>query len=81
MTKFGGFYTEVCVHEFQKFVHSFIDLEICCLALERGDVFLARYEDRLLFIRVISSGWNFAYLQIKGLEMQEQTSCHHHVTL
>ncbi|CAG7834181.1 unnamed protein product [Allacma fusca] len=47
------------------------------LRLEEGQSFIARYEDRLIFLRIVSSGWNFVYVQVRGLEMQEQTSCHH----
>ncbi|CAL8082532.1 unnamed protein product [Orchesella dallaii] len=45
--------------------------------LEPGSCYIARYDDRLLFIRILSYGWKFLYAQVKGLEIQEQTSCHH----
>lgn len=49
--------------------------------LEPGSCYIARYDDRLMFIRIVSSGWKFLYAQVKGLEIQEQTSCHHQVCI
>ena len=40
-----------------------------------GDFLLARFDDRLIWIQIIESGFNFVRIQVKGLELQE-TSCH-----
>lgn len=40
-----------------------------------GSFLLGRYDDRLILIQLIDSGFNYAKVQIKGLELQE-TSCH-----
>jgi len=52
---------------------------IFCAEMEVGSCYLARYDDRLLFLRILASGWNYIYIQSKGLELQEQTSCHFQV--
>ena len=36
---------------------------------------MARFDDRLIWIQVLESGFNFVRIQLKGLELQE-TSCH-----
>lgn len=40
-----------------------------------GDHFILRYQDRLMWVHVVESGYLYSSLIIKGLEMQE-TSCH-----
>ncbi|EDO43069.1 predicted protein, partial [Nematostella vectensis] len=40
-----------------------------------GDHFLARYQDRLVWVHVLECGRRYCSVVIKGLEMQE-TSCH-----
>ena len=40
-----------------------------------GSFLLGRYDDRLMFIQILESGFNYSKVQIKGLELQE-TSCH-----
>lgn len=59
----------------------FLTCHVVFTELRPGACFIARYEDRLMFIRIISSGWKFLYAQVKGLEIQEQTSCHHQVEI
>jgi hypothetical protein len=40
-----------------------------------GSFLLARFGDRLIWIQILESGFNYIKIQIKGLELQE-TSCH-----
>lgn len=40
-----------------------------------GSCFLARHQNRLVFFRVIESGFLYRCIEAKGLELQE-TSCH-----
>lgn len=40
-----------------------------------GEFLLARYEDRLMWIQVLETGYDYVIIQMKGLELQE-TSCH-----
>jgi hypothetical protein len=40
-----------------------------------GSFLLARFGDRLIWIQVLETGFNYIKIQIKGLELQE-TSCH-----
>lgn len=42
---------------------------------QAGDHFIMRYQDRLIWLHVVESGYRFNSVIIKGLEMQE-TSCH-----
>lgn len=42
---------------------------------EAGEFFLARYEDRLIWMQILETGHNYVNIQLKGLELQE-TSCH-----
>lgn len=43
--------------------------------IQPGEVFLARFQDRLTLIYVIESGYGYWSIVIQGLELQE-TSCH-----
>ncbi|XP_067119884.1 pecanex-like protein 4 [Centruroides vittatus] len=43
--------------------------------INNGDFFLARFQDRLLWIHILERGFNYCKTSIKGLELQE-TSCH-----
>ena len=43
--------------------------------IQPGEVFLARFQDRLTLIYVIESGYGYWSITIQGLELQE-TSCH-----
>lgn len=43
--------------------------------IEAGQFLLARCGDRLIWIQVLETGYNYVRMQIKGLELQE-TSCH-----
>lgn len=40
-----------------------------------GTYLLARFDDRLIWIQILESGYNYVRIQVKGLELQE-TSCH-----
>ena len=40
-----------------------------------GDHYLVRFQDRLIWVHVLESGYKFCTLVLKGLELQE-TSCH-----
>lgn len=42
---------------------------------QAGEHFILRYQDRLVWVHVVESGYRFIAVVIKGLEMQE-TSCH-----
>ncbi|XP_071963910.1 pecanex-like protein 4 [Antedon mediterranea] len=43
--------------------------------LTAGSHFLARFQDRIIWLQVLECGFGFCYLSIKGMELQE-TSCH-----
>ena len=43
--------------------------------IQPGEVLLARFQDRLILINVIESGYGYWSIAIQGLELQE-TSCH-----
>lgn len=44
-------------------------------SLNAGDYFLARFQDRIVWVSVLESGFTHCNFVIKGLELQE-TSCH-----
>ncbi|OTF72711.1 hypothetical protein BLA29_007601, partial [Euroglyphus maynei] len=40
-----------------------------------GEIYIGRFDDRLMWFQVLESGHNYCQIQMKGLELQE-TSCH-----
>ncbi|XP_076354049.1 pecanex-like protein 4 isoform X1 [Tachypleus tridentatus] len=40
-----------------------------------GDYYLARFQDRLIWLQILERGFGYCKLSVKGLELQE-TSCH-----
>mmetsp|Transcript_28732 Transcript_28732/g.46522 ORF Transcript_28732/g.46522 Transcript_28732/m.46522 type:complete len:1392 (-) Transcript_28732:795-4970(-) len=48
----------------------------CLGDMSPGDMFLMRQEAMLLWVQVLERGLSHAYVNVKGLELQE-TSCHH----
>ncbi|CAG2109721.1 unnamed protein product [Medioppia subpectinata] len=65
-------YYEQLVPQFIKSLGNQCPVMSCCRA---GSFLLARFDDRLVWIQVLESGFNYIKIQLKGLELQE-TSCH-----
>jgi len=50
----------------------------CALSAKPGTTLFCRSHERLAcVIRVLSSGFGWVQIEVRGLEMQEPTSCHH----
>ena len=67
------FYEEVCpevCRTFKQLVRQGVILSLSC-----GQIFLIRYEDRIIVVTVLEVGYQYTGLSYKGLEL-ETTSCH-----
>lgn len=70
----GALYEQVFQHIFNKF--SYLAKKGVLGHLETGDYFLIRFEKMIVVIYIVESGVGYSNIVIKGLELQEPTSCH-----